>query len=234
MLKINDINSQYGSVQVLFGLSLNIEKGEIVCLLGANGAGKSTTLKTILGLAQSTKGSIYFEDRRIDRLETNKIIEMGISVVPEGRRLFAKLTVLENLRMGALFVKGEGEFQKNLEKVYQLFPILEKRKNQVAGTFSGGEQGMLAIGRAMVSNPKLLLLDEPSLGLAPLLVDQVFESIKRINKNGTTILLVEQNAKKTFQIALRGYVLQTGKVLIEGKVEELIGSEIIKKAYLSI
>ena len=234
MLKVNKINTLYENIQVLFDVSFDIEKGEVVSLLGANGAGKSTTLKTVIGIARSETGSIYFDDERIDKKDPNKIIKLGISIVPEGRRLFSKLTVLENLKMGALFIKAEDEFQKNLEKVYSLFPILKERKDQLAGTFSGGEQGMLTIGRAMISDPKIMLLDEPSLGLAPMVVDQVFESIKKINQEGTTILLVEQNASKALQIASRGYVLQKGKVIVKGKVEELMESEIIKKAYLSI
>ncbi len=234
MLRVDHINTQYENVQVLFDVSLHVQKGEILCLLGSNGAGKSTTLKTIIGLAQSKTGNIYFEDRRINRLETNKIIQMGIGVVPEGRRLFAKLTALENLRTGALFLRSEAEFRRNLEKVYSLFPIIQQRKYQLAGTFSGGEQGMLAIGRAIMGNPKIMILDEPSLGLAPLIVSEVFSSIHRINQDGTTILLVEQNASKTFQISTRGYVLQKGRILIGGEIKELMESEIIKKAYLSI
>lgn len=234
VLKIDRVNTQYDSVQVLFDVSLQVEGKEIVCLLGPNGAGKSTILKTIIGLARSRTGSIYFEDRRIDKLETNNIIEMGISVVPEGRGLFAKLTALENLRMGGIFLKTEVEFQRNLEKVYSLFPIIEERKGQLAGTFSGGEQGMVAIGRAMIGNPKIMILDEPSLGLAPLVVAEVFAAIRKINQGGTTILLVEQNAVKTFQVSCRGYVIQKGKIMIGGKIEELLASEIIKKAYLSL
>ena len=234
MLKVNNINTQYESVQVLFDVSFNIEKGEVVSLLGANGAGKSSTLRTIIGIARSETGSIYFDNERIDKKEPNRIIELGIAIVPEGRRLFPKLTVLENLKMGALFVKSEGEFRRNLDKVYSLFPILNERKDQLAGTFSGGEQGMLTIGRAIISNPKIMLMDEPSLGLAPIIVAQVFESIKKINHEGTTILLVEQNASQALQIASRGYVLQKGKIIVGGKVEELMVSEIIKKAYLTI
>jgi branched-chain amino acid transport system ATP-binding protein len=234
VLKVNNINTQYESVQVLFDVSFNIEKGEVVSLLGANGAGKSSTLRTIIGIARSETGSIYFDNERIDKKEPNRIIELGIAIVPEGRRLFPKLTVLENLKMGALFVKSEGEFRRNLDKVYSLFPILNERKDQLAGTFSGGEQGMLTIGRAIISNPKIMLMDEPSLGLAPIIVAQVFESIKKINHEGTTILLVEQNASQALQIASRGYVLQKGKIIVGGKVEELMVSEIIKKAYLTI
>ncbi len=234
VLHINQISTRYGNIQVLFEVSLKIEKGEIICLLGANGAGKSTTLKTIIGIARSPSGSITLEGERIDREDTHQIIQRGISVVPEGRKIFAKLTVFENLKMGGLFIKNPGEFQRNLRKVYELFPILEERKDQLAGTFSGGEQGMLTIGRAIIGNPKIMLLDEPSLGLAPLIVDQVFRSIAQINRNGATILLVEQNANEAFQVASRGYVLHKGKVIVEGKVKELTESEVIRKAYLSI
>jgi branched-chain amino acid transport system ATP-binding protein len=234
MLRVNKINTKYENIQVLFDLSLTIDQGEIICLLGANGAGKSTTLNTVIGIARSPTGTIHFMNARIDKREPHQIIQSGISVVPEGKRIFPKLTVFENLKMGALFIETESVFQNNLQKVYELFPILEKRKHQLAGTFSGGEQGMLAIGRAMVSNPKLMLLDEPSLGLAPMVVDQVFKSVRQINQNGMTILLVEQNATKAFQIASRGYILQKGEIIADGRVADLIENKIIKKAYLSI
>jgi len=234
MLKVNNITTRYGTIEILRYLSLHVNEGEIVTLLGANGAGKTTTLRTIIGLVRPTEGNIYLEDKRIDKKKTNEIIEMGISMVMEGRGIFPDLNVLENLRMGALYEKGEEEIEKRLNKVYNLFPILNERKNQLAGTFSGGEQGMLAIGRGMMSEPKIMLLDEPSLGLAPKLVDEVFEAIERINSEGTTILLVEQNAVKALKIASRGYVLQKGQIVIEGPTEELKESEIIKKAYLTI
>ncbi|MHC2994631.1 MAG: ABC transporter ATP-binding protein [Candidatus Atribacteria bacterium] len=234
MLKVNNITTRYGTIEILRYLSLHVNEGEIVTLLGANGAGKTTTLRTIIGLVRPTEGNIYLEDKRIDKKKTNEIIEMGISMVMEGRGIFPDLNVLENLRMGALYEKSEEEIEKRLNKVYNLFPILNERKNQLAGTFSGGEQGMLAIGRGMMSEPKIMLLDEPSLGLAPKLVDEVFEAIKRINSEGTTILLVEQNAVKALKIASRGYVLQKGQIVIEGPTDELKESEIIKKAYLTI
>ena len=234
MLKVNNIITRYGTIEILRYLSLHVNEGEIVTLLGANGAGKTTTLRTIIGLVRPTEGNIYLEDKRIDKKKTNEIIEMGISMVMEGRGIFPDLKVLENLRMGALCEKSEEEIEKRLNKVYNLFPILNERKNQLAGTFSGGEQGMLAIGRGMMSEPKIMLLDEPSLGLAPKLVDEVFEAIERINSEGTTILLVEQNAVKALKIASRGYVLQKGQIVIEGPTEELKESEIIKKAYLTI
>jgi len=234
MLKVNNITTRYGTIEILRYLSLHVNEGEIVTLLGANGAGKTTTLRTIIGLVRPIEGDIYLEDKQIDKKKTNEIIEMGISMVMEGRGIFPDLNVLENLRMGALYEKSEEEIEKRLNKVYNLFPILNERKNQLAGTFSGGEQGMLAIGRGMMSEPKIMLLDEPSLGLAPKLVDEVFEAIERINSEGTTILLVEQNAVKALKIASRGYVLQKGQIVIEGPTEELKESEIIKKAYLTI
>jgi len=234
MLKVNNIITRYGTIEILRYLSLHVNEGEIVTLLGANGAGKTTTLRTIIGLVRPTEGNIYLEDKRIDKKKTNEIIEMGISMVMEGRGIFPDLNVLENLRMGALYEKSEEEIERRLNKVYNLFPILNERKNQLAGTFSGGEQGMLAIGRGMMSEPKIMLLDEPSLGLAPKLVDEVFEAIERINSEGTTILLVEQNAVKALKIASRGYVLQKGQIIIEGSTDELKESEIIKKAYLTI
>jgi len=234
MLKVNKITTRYGTVEILRYLSLNVNEGEIVTLLGANGAGKTTTLRTIIGLVRPIEGDIYLEDKRIDKKKTNEIIEMGISMVMEGRGIFPDLNVLENLRMGALYEKSEEEIEKRLNKVYNLFPILNERKNQLAGTFSGGEQGMLAIGRGMMSEPKIMLLDEPSLGLAPKLVDEVFEAIERINSEGTTILLVEQNAVKALKIASRGYVLQKGQIIIGGPTDELKESEVIKKAYLTI
>jgi len=234
MLKVNGITTCYGTVEILRNVSLNINKGEIVALLGANGAGKTTTLNTIIGLIKPTHGNIYLENKRIDKMKTNEIIKMGISMVMENRGIFPDLNVLENLRIGALYEKYEKDINKTLKEVYDLFPVLKERENQLAGTLSGGEQGMLKIGRGMMSKPKIMLLDEPSLGLAPMLVDGVFEAIKRINNEGTTILLVEQNAVKALKIASRGYVLQKGQIVIEGLVKELKESEVIKKAYLTI
>jgi branched-chain amino acid transport system ATP-binding protein len=234
MLKVNGITTCYGTVEILRNVSLNINKGEIVALLGANGAGKTTTLNTIIGLIKPIHGNIYLENKRIDKMKTNEIIKMGISMVMENRGIFPDLNVLENLRIGALYEKYEKDINKTLKEVYDLFPVLKERENQLAGTLSGGEQGMLTIGRGMMSKPKIMLLDEPSLGLAPMLVDGVFEAIKRINNEGTTILLVEQNAVKALKIASRGYVLQKGQIVIEGLVKELKESEVIKKAYLTI
>ena len=234
MLKINGITTRYGTVEILRDVSLNINEGEIVALLGANGAGKTTLLNTIIGLIRPIHGNIYLENKRIDKMKTSEIIKAGISMVMENRGIFPDLNILENLRIGSLYEKDEKNINKTLKEVYDLFPILKERENQLAGTLSGGEQGMLSIGRGMMSKPKIMLLDEPSLGLAPMLVDEVFKAIKRINKEGTTMLLVEQNAVKALKIASRGYVLQKGQIVIEGTVKELKENEVIKKAYLTI
>jgi len=234
MLKINGITTRYGTVEILRDVSLNINEGEIVALLGANGAGKTTILNTIIGLIRPIHGNIYLENKRIDKMKTSDIIKAGISMVMENRGIFPDLNILENLRIGSLYEKDEKSINKTLKEVYDLFPLLKERENQLAGTLSGGEQGMLAIGRGMMSKPKIMLLDEPSLGLAPMLVDGVFKAIKRINNEGTTMLLVEQNAVKALKIASRGYVLQKGQIVIEGSVKELKENEAIKKAYLTI
>lgn len=234
MLKINNITTCYGTVEILRNVSLNVNEGEIVTLLGANGAGKTTLLNTIIGIIKPVNGEIYLGNKRLDKMKTSEVIKAGISMVMESNRIFPDLNVLENLRIGCLNEKDEKKIYKRLEVVYKLFPILEERTNQPARTLSGGEQGMLAIGRGMMSSPKILLLDEPSLGLAPLLVDSVFEAIERINKEGTTILLVEQNAFKALKVATRGYALQKGQIITEGTVDELRNNEIIKKAYLTI
>lgn len=234
MLKIRDLYAWYGSINALKGISLEVEKGEIVTLIGANGAGKSTTLKCISGLIRQIQGKIEFEGENIVGKPAHKIVEMGICQVPEGRRIFGNLTVRENLLMGAYTVKSKEKIDEKMEKVFAIFPRLKERINQLGGTLSGGEQQMLAIGRALMSEPKLLLLDEPSLGLAPFLVMEIFKIIQEINKQGTTILLVEQNAHMALQIAHRGYVLETGRIVIKGTAAELAANEEVKKAYLGI
>ena len=234
MLRLNNITPQYGTVEILRNVSIEVNDGEIVTLLGANGAGKTTLLNTIIGIVRPISGEIYLDDERLDNMKTCEIIKSGISMVTESNRLFPELNVLENLRIGCLYVKEEKEITANIKRVYDLFPRLLERVNQPARTLSGGEQGMLAIGRALMGSPKILLLDEPSLGLAPMLVDSVFEAIEKINKEGTTILLIEQNAYKSLGIATRGYALQKGQIITEGSVKELRNNEVIRRAYLSI
>lgn len=231
ILKVDDINVYYGSIHAIKGISFEVEEGEVVTLIGANGAGKSTTLNTISGLLRSKTGSIEFMGQSLAKVPSHKIVERGLALVPEGRRIFLQMTVQENLEMGAFTQKG-GETQQDLEKIYALFPRLKERLKQMAGTLSGGEQQMLAMGRALMSHPKLLMLDEPSMGLAPILVEQIFEIIQNLNKSGSTILLVEQNAQMALSVAHRGYVLETGRVVTTGTGEELIESPEIKKAYL--
>ena len=232
MLKIQQLRVSYGGIQALRGIDLEVPDGKIVTLIGANGAGKSTTLRTISGLVKAESGSIQWNGEELLGKPIDKIISAGIAMSPEGRRVFADLTVLENLKLGAYLRKDKAEIEKDLKWVYELFPRLEERNWQSAGTLSGGEQQMLAMGRAMMSHPKLLMLDEPSMGLAPLLVEQIFEIIKNLNKQGSTILLVEQNAQMALSVAHRGYVLETGKIVTTGTGEELIRSPEIKKAYL--
>jgi branched-chain amino acid transport system ATP-binding protein len=232
MLRLENISTQYSGVPMLRRVSMNVEKGELACLLGSNGAGKTTTLKAILRLIPLMEGSVLFDGKSIHQRKTHQIIDAGISVVPEGRRLFPKMTVLENLRLGAFSEEDEREMQNRLGNVFLLFPRLKERLDQLAGTLSGGEQGMVAIGRGMMGRPKLLLLDEPSLGLAPVLVEEFFKAIKGINEKGTTILLIEQNAKKALQIASKGYVLQKGEIAVQGSRNELYENDVIKKAYL--
>ncbi|MBU5626838.1 ABC transporter ATP-binding protein [Oscillibacter sp. MSJ-2] len=231
MLKVEDINVYYGSIHAIKGVSFEVREGEIVTLIGANGAGKSTTLNTISGLLHSKSGSISFMGKPLDRIAPHKIVEMGLAQVPEGRRVFLQMTVEENLEMGAYTQPGSG-VDSDLEKVYGLFPRLKERRRQIAGTLSGGEQQMLAMGRALMSHPKLLMLDEPSMGLAPILVEQIFDIIQDLHKAGSTILLVEQNALMALSIADRGYVLETGTIVTTGTGTELIQSPAIKKAYL--
>ncbi len=232
MLKIEDINVYYGNIQALKGISLSINEGEIVTLIGANGAGKSTLLKSISGLLKPKQGKIIYEGDAIGGKAAQSIVKMGISHVPEGRRVFANMTVEENLQLGAYLRKDKAGIKQDMEKVYELFPRLLERLKQQSGTLSGGEQQMLAMGRALMAKPRLLLLDEPSMGLAPLLVKQIFHIIEEINKTGTTILLVEQNANLALSIADRAYVVETGRIVLSGKSEELTASEEIKNAYL--
>ena len=232
MLKIDNINVYYGAIHALKGISVEVNEGEIVTLIGANGAGKSTILRTISGLLKPKSGEIIFEGKNIAGSPVQDIVKMSISQVPEGRRVFANMTVLENLELGAYIRTDSKGVKEDLEKIFDRFPQLTKRRSQLAGTMSGGEQQMLAMGRALMSRPRLLLLDEPSMGLAPLLVKEIFSIIKEINASGTTVLLVEQNAHMALSIAKRAYVLETGRITLSGDAKELAASEAIQKAYL--
>ena len=232
MLKVNDLAVRYGMIEAIKGISFDVNDGEIVTLIGANGAGKTTTMHTISGLLKPYSGSIYLDDKDISKAKANKIVELGLSQCPERRRVFAEQTVEDNLMLGAYTRNDKKEILKDLENVYSLFPRLLERKKQLAGTLSGGEQQMLAMGRALMAKPKIMLLDEPSMGLSPLLVKEIFNIIKSINKQGVTILLVEQNAKMALAIADRAYVLETGKIVMSGTGKELLNSSDIKKAYL--
>ena len=231
ILKVDDINVYYGSIHAIKGISFEVNEGEIVTLIGANGAGKSTTLNTIACLLRSKTGHIDFMGQPLNHVPSHKVVSKGLALVPEGRRVFLQMTVQENLDMGAFSRKG-GDIEGDMERVFEQFPRLKERRRQIAGTLSGGEQQMLAMGRALMSNPKLLMLDEPSMGLAPILVEQIFDIIKELHKAGTTILLVEQNAQAALSVADRGYVLETGKIVTTGTGAELLASPAIKKAYL--
>ena len=231
MLKVNDINVYYGAIHAIKGVSFEVNGGEVVTLIGANGAGKSTILNTVCGLLRSRTGSIEFLDKNLAAVPAHKIVELGMAHVPEGRRVFQQMTVEENLEMGA-YTQARSTIAPNLERVYQQFPRLKERRKQVAGTLSGGEQQMLAMGRGLMSSPRLLMLDEPSMGLAPILVEQIFEIIKQLHQAGTTILLVEQNAQMALSVADRGYVLETGKIVATGTGDELLHDEAVKRAYL--
>ncbi len=233
MLKIKNLHVHYGLIHAIKGVSFEVEQGKIVTLIGSNGAGKTTILKTISGILPKTEGNILFEDKDISMYQPHEIVHKGLSQVPEGRRIFQGLSVLENLEMGAYHRKDKEEIKKDLEEVFTRFPRLKERKNQVAGTLSGGEQQMLAMGRALMSRPKILLLDEPSMGLAPLLVREIFNIIRDINKNGTTILLVEQNANQALHISDKAYVLETGKIIASGNAKDLLNDPKVKEAYLS-
>lgn len=232
LLEVKDLQVYYGVIAALKGISFEVNEGEIVTLIGANGAGKTTTMQSIIGLIPSHSGTVIFDGQDITKTPCHKIVHMGMTEVPEGRRIFHELTVYENLLMGGFSQKDQSQVKKDIQDIYERFPRLAERKNQIAGTLSGGEQQMLAIGRAMMSHPKLLLLDEPSMGLSPLLVDQVFEIIKQLRDDGTTILLVEQNAGKSLAISDRAYVLELGKISLSGTGVELAASDEVKKAYL--
>jgi branched-chain amino acid transport system ATP-binding protein len=232
VLRIENLDFSYGDLQVLWDLSLEVKQGEIVTVLGANGAGKSTTLKNVSRLVRPTRGTIHFEGNDLGKLESHQVVELGVVQVPEGRRIFPEMTVLENLRMGSFIKSTRPDRQRNIERAFTLFPRLAERQKQLGGTLSGGEQQMLAIGRGLMTNPRLLLLDEPSLGLSPLFVKNIFEIIKEINKQGTTILLVEQNVFQSLRISHRAYVIETGRVVLSGTGEELLGNEHVKKAFL--
>ncbi len=232
MLEIRDLEVYYGMIQAIKGISFDVNEGEVIALIGANGAGKTTTLHTITGLLSPKSGSILFEGKDITKIPGHKIVSRGMAHVPEGRRVFAQLSVLQNLRMGAYTRKDKNEIEEMLKQVYKRFPRLEERQNQMAGTLSGGEQQMLAMGRALMSHPKIILMDEPSMGLSPIFVNEIFDIIKKVSAGGTTVLLVEQNAKKALSIADRAYVLETGNIVLEGKASDLLNDDSIKKAYL--
>jgi len=232
MLEVKDLEVNYGVIKAIKGVSFEVNEGEVISLIGANGAGKTTILHAVSGLLNKTAGTVMFEGKDITKTPAHKIVYMGMSHVPEGRRVFAQLTVLENLKLGAYTRKDKNELNETLEKVYKSFPRLEERKNQLAGTLSGGEQQMLAMGRALMAHPRLILMDEPSMGLSPIFVEEIFNIIKEISASGTTVLLVEQNAKKALSIADRAYVLETGNITLSGDAKTLMNDESVKKAYL--
>lgn len=232
MLEIKDLEVYYGMIKAIKGVSFDVNEGEVIALIGANGAGKTTILHTITGLLEAKKGSVFFGGKDITKVPAHKIVSMGMAHVPEGRRVFANLTVLQNLKMGAYTRKDKNEIEETLKTVYKRFPRLEERQNQLAGTLSGGEQQMLAMGRALMSHPRIILMDEPSMGLSPIFVNEIFDIIKEVSAGGTTVLLVEQNAKKALAISDRAYVLETGNIVLEGKAEDLLNNDSIKKAYL--
>lgn len=232
MLEVKNLHVHYGVIEAIKGIDFEVNKGEVIALIGANGAGKTTTLHTISGLIKPSEGTVLFEGKDIVKTPGHKIVSLGMAHVPEGRRVFAQLSVYENLLMGAYTRKDKEEIHNSLQVVYDRFPRLEERKNQMAGTLSGGEQQMLAMGRALMSNPGIILMDEPSMGLSPIFVNEIFDIIQKVSEAGTTVLLVEQNAKKALSIADRAYVLETGKIVLEGKAEELMNDDSVKKAYL--
>ena len=232
MLEIKDLEVYYGMIQAIKGISFEVNEGEVIALIGANGAGKTTILHTITGLLEAKQGKVSFDGKDITKVPAHKIVSMGMAHVPEGRRVFANLSVLQNLKMGAYTRKDKNEIEETLKTVYKRFPRLEERQNQLAGTLSGGEQQMLAMGRALMSHPKIILMDEPSMGLSPIFVNEIFDIIKSVSAGGTTVLLVEQNAKKALSIADRAYVLETGRIVLEGNAKDLLNDDSIKKAYL--
>ena len=232
MLSVNNLQVHYGMIQAIKEVSFEVNQGEVIALIGANGAGKTTILHTVSGLLQPTRGCVVFEGQDITKIPAHKIVSLGMAHVPEGRRVFAQLTVLENLKLGAYTRRDKNEMEETLQMIYKRFPRLEERKNQIAGTLSGGEQQMLAMGRALMSHPKIILMDEPSMGLSPIFVEEVFKIIRDISAEGVTVLLVEQNAKKALNIADRAYVLETGNIILEGDAKKLMNDESVKKAYL--
>lgn len=232
MLEVKDLEVYYGVIQAIKGVSFEVNEGEVIALIGANGAGKTTILQTITGLLSPKKGTVIFEGQEITRIPAHSIVSLGMAHVPEGRRVFAQLSVYENLKLGAYTRKDSHEFETTLASIYRRFPRLEERRNQLAGTLSGGEQQMLAMGRALMSHPKIIVMDEPSMGLSPILVNEIFEIIKEVSAGKTTVLLVEQNAKKALSIADRAYVLETGKIVLSGAADKLLDDDGIKKAYL--
>ena len=232
MLEVKDLQVYYGVIQALKGISFHVNQGEVIALIGANGAGKTTTLQTLTGILSPKSGSIVFEGKDLTRTPAHKIVEMGMAHVPEGRRVFADMSVYENLLLGAYTRKDKAEIAESLASVYKRFPRLEERKGQRAGTLSGGEQQMLAMGRALMSRPRIILMDEPSMGLSPIFVNEIFDIIREVRESGTTVLLVEQNAKKALSIADRAYVLETGSITMDGKAEDLLNDEAVQKAYL--
>ena len=234
LLELDNVEASYGRIRALKGISLGADKGEIVALIGSNGAGKTTTLRTISGLMHAAAGRIVFDGKEITNEQPDRIVQLGICQSPEGRRLFTRMTVLDNLRMGAYTRRDSGEIKKDMDRVFELFPRLKERRHQIAGTLSGGEQQMCAMGRALMAKPKLLMLDEPSLGLSPILVETIFDIVKEINAQGIPVLLVEQNAHKALEIAHRGFVLETGTIVQTGTGKELLESDEVKKAYLGM
>ena len=232
MLEVRDLQVYYGMIHAIKGISFDVNQGEVIALIGANGAGKTTTLHTITGLLAPKSGSVLFEGKDITKVPAHKIVSMGMAHVPEGRRVFAELSVYENLKMGAYTRRDKKEIEESLANVYKRFPRLEERKNQMAGNLSGGEQQMLAMGRALMSKPKIILMDEPSMGLSPIFVNEIFDIIRAVSESGTTVLLVEQNAKKALSISDRAYVLETGTITMSGKAKDLLEDEAVKKAYL--